>query len=418
VPGRALGVVLLLGGLGLVATLTLVPLPEQAAASSRTPITCLWCGDRGTIDVVLNLLLFAPLGAGLALLGIAPRRALVGMALVSLAVESVQFAAIPGRDASLSDLLTNTAGGGLGLLLARSWSSWILCGPVRARGLAFGAGAVWLFLALLSCLALRPAATSLQYYGQIAPELGDFTRYLGDVVTASADGVPVREGPLEYSGRVRAALDRGAFMFSARTLLGPIPVGLAPIVRIADADYSEIALLAQDGGSLVFRVRLSAARLGLRVPGVRLGGVFPPGAGLRRDVEGIFDGRSLAARVREGSTPREWRVLLGPHLGWALWLPVRFELRAGTAVLDALWIGAWFALCGWWLGRWPARRTMSRPLVVAVLAITSLGLIPAGFGFAPSPLHAWVAAALGAATGVLLASSVLARLGPPTGLHS
>jgi hypothetical protein len=414
---RRLGLVLLLGGAVLVAGLTLTPQPDQVVASGRTSMICLWCGDLGTIDVVLNLLLFVPLGAGLALVGVRPGLAVAGMALLSLAVETAQLTLIVGRDASLSDLLTNSAGGAAGVLLARSWRGWILCGPAEARRLALAAGIAWLLVAVLSCVALRPAPTTLLYYGQLAPELGGFALYRGEVVAATVSGLPVVEGPLRGSDRTQADLERGSFRFSARTRTGTAPLGLAPVVRLADQEYAEIALLGQDGDALVFRVRLAAARLGLRVPGARLAAVFPSGEraqGSTRDLEGDFDGHSLRVRAVDGGITREWRVAFGPHLGWALWLPVRFELRAGTIVLDVLWVAAWFGLGGWWLGRWPVRRPANRLGFVAVVAAMSLCLVPLLFGFPVSPLHAWIGAVIGAAAGLRLSRAILAHAAPPT----
>ncbi|HET7241044.1 MAG TPA: VanZ family protein, partial [Gemmatimonadales bacterium] len=62
------------------------------------------------MDVFLNLLLFVPLGAGLRLAGWRWRSVVLGAALVSFTVELLQYTVVTGRDASLSDLLTNTTG--------------------------------------------------------------------------------------------------------------------------------------------------------------------------------------------------------------------------------------------------------------------------------------------------------------------
>ena len=97
-------------GLVAIAILTLRPVPTQAAASASTPLLCLVCGSNGGADVFLNLLLFAPLGVGLRLAGWRWRSVVATAALVSFAVELLQFTVVTGRDASLSDLVTNTTG--------------------------------------------------------------------------------------------------------------------------------------------------------------------------------------------------------------------------------------------------------------------------------------------------------------------
>src|SRR5690606_2962780 len=71
---------------------------------------CLVCGSQGTVDVIQNLLLFAPLGAGLAMLGLPLTLAIAVAAATSLGVESVQATVLVGRAATLSDVVTNTAG--------------------------------------------------------------------------------------------------------------------------------------------------------------------------------------------------------------------------------------------------------------------------------------------------------------------
>jgi hypothetical protein len=111
----------LLTGLALLAigALTLWSAPSQVLQAQRTPVSCLVCGDVGGADVLLNLALFAPLGLGLAGLGRSLRVTLLIAFLVSFSVELLQYTVIIGRDATLSDLITNTAGGGLGWLVAR-----------------------------------------------------------------------------------------------------------------------------------------------------------------------------------------------------------------------------------------------------------------------------------------------------------
>ena len=86
-------------GLVAIAILTLRPIPTQAAAalSSSTPLLCLVCGSNGGVDVFLNLLLFAPLGVGLRLAGWRWRSVVATAALVSFAVELLQFTVVTGQ---------------------------------------------------------------------------------------------------------------------------------------------------------------------------------------------------------------------------------------------------------------------------------------------------------------------------------
>src|SRR5713101_9526749 len=103
---RRAGLALTAAALAVIAVATLVPQPSEAPSVAQIPIWCLVCGQFGTIDALLNVALFAPLGAGLLLLGLPLRRAVLIGAALSLAIETTQYFAIAGRDASLGDLLT------------------------------------------------------------------------------------------------------------------------------------------------------------------------------------------------------------------------------------------------------------------------------------------------------------------------
>jgi hypothetical protein len=78
------------------------------------------------VDIVLNILLFTPLGAGLALLGMRPRAALPLATALTVTIEVLQYRVIPGRDVSLRDVLCNTLGVALGIVVAGHWRKWLL----------------------------------------------------------------------------------------------------------------------------------------------------------------------------------------------------------------------------------------------------------------------------------------------------
>src|SRR5512138_2127128 len=82
---------------------------------------CLVCGDSGVADVVRNVVLFVPYGAALRATGM--RRALLLVLATSVMIELMQYRVIAGREGTLSDVLTNFAGGAIGIAIADRASS-------------------------------------------------------------------------------------------------------------------------------------------------------------------------------------------------------------------------------------------------------------------------------------------------------
>src|SRR5687767_7494401 len=95
----------------LISVATLTPSAETGA-----PSWCVPCALRHRAlvgDVIANLVLFVPLGFGLALAGVRPTIVIFGSLAVSLLVEGLQAYVIPGRVANLVDVVTNTTGASL-----------------------------------------------------------------------------------------------------------------------------------------------------------------------------------------------------------------------------------------------------------------------------------------------------------------
>jgi hypothetical protein len=87
------GAALAAAGVLAIAAATLTP----AAETARTPaFGCVICGPDGGLDALANVLLFVPLGAGLALRRWRPSRALAAVALTTLAVELLQLRLVTG----------------------------------------------------------------------------------------------------------------------------------------------------------------------------------------------------------------------------------------------------------------------------------------------------------------------------------
>ncbi|HET9293078.1 MAG TPA: VanZ family protein [Gemmatimonadales bacterium] len=376
--------------------MTLIPHPEEAARSAATPITCLVCGELGTVDVFLNVLLFVPLGLGLRLAGFSWRRTVALGAALSLGIELLQMKVIAGRDASLGDLITNSLGAGLGAWLAASGPGLLRPTLRSGRRLVLGWSALLILIYLGTSLALRPALpTGVPWWGQWAPDLGHLDRFPGRVLSVTAAGLPLPPGRAIDQRQLESALNTRTEL-TTTAVLGTATNSLAPIASIFDADRREVVLLGQDGTDLVWRVRMWSAKLGLRNPGVRLPGVLAPGAGDTVTATGRLRGPEFQIRADRGAIIRSWALPFSASWGWSLVLPWPYAFGPEARFLTALWVaGLLFPL-----GLWGVRAQQSGWALMAAIPIVLLAVIPATAGFSPVHWSEWLAAFTGLGAGV------------------
>ena len=366
----------------LIALATLWPMPGP----THTWGLCLICGGRGLADLLLNIALFMPLGAALALRGRSRGRITLLALLLSTGIELSQFY-IPGRDPSVSDVIANTCGALLGAFVVGSASSWL--NPRLA--LASRLSRTTTILATLICLAtgllLTPVYPDSPYFGLWTPELGRLEQYHGRVLSATLNGELIRDGPIAAADRVREALrSPDGYDLTIHAVLGPQPRGLSPLFAIVDQERREILLLGLDRDDLVLRLltRADDARLDrpeLRVPAWR--------QARSGDSVSVFilarPGRYAINGVEQGFT-------LGS--GWALLLYL--EHLPLKNVLSAAWIGALFLPSGLWA------RGRADVAIIAVGVLMGLLLIPALTGLQHTPPAQWLAVVLGVGAGAAL----------------
>ena len=141
---------------GLVALATLVP-GSPSASGGGTPFWCLTCGDFALADAVANVVLFVPLGWALGRARVPPIVGLAALVATTITVEWLQYTVVPGRDASLSDILTNPVGAAIGMAVpcvhrnittssGRVLWAATLYGVLLVAGLGVGEGAQALLL--------------------------------------------------------------------------------------------------------------------------------------------------------------------------------------------------------------------------------------------------------------------------------
>lgn len=376
---------------------------------------------------MLNVLLFVPLGVGLALSGIAGKRAVLTACILSAIIETTQLFFIPGRDATLGDVLTNTLGGSLGFAIARTAGIWLRPKPRIAIVLGLCWCAVWITIQTVSSIAFTPSLPESGYFGQIAPRLGNFEVFSGRVLATRIDDVALTDTRLNDAASIRRRLLRGATV--GATVLPDGPTNdIAPIVRVADDEQREIVLLAQDDQSLLFGLRTRAAILRLRSPLFAVAGVFAHSRSTKNSsgvstvnrsandsvsLAGSYDGRLARLTAQTNSASDERRVRVSSSLGWTLTMPFQWliEDTLGERVLSWIWMAFLMAPAGYWgahivLHRDPhANSTLVVLCLTAAAAILLAGLVAVeqGFGLPVATVRDWVASVSGIVAGGVLA---------------
>lgn len=399
--GQRPGVVIALAALAIVLTATLWPTPEAALAASSTPPTCLLCGERGAVDAILNVALFVPLGFGLARIGWPARNAVAIGFLVSLAIELLQFKAIPGRDASVGDLITNTVGAGLGTWLALFGRSVVLPVPRRARRLAALAAVGWFLAAVTTAWLAQPQETGARpFWGRWAPRYANTEPIAGVIVEAAIGGHDIDNGPI-LRAEVPGPLFGRDSVAVAVDVLGLLPIGTrAVILAVTDIRHGVLTQVDQDRCRIRFRLRSRSARYRLNIPAVQL----ENGCGQSpRDTVRI---RGRAARDRVSLAVLQsgvWKTEVVPITvgsGWLFLRPVDVAGRL-AGLIAACWIGGFLLPLGYW-----ARTGFpigASSIGTAGIVVLTLGVLPGVVGIAPSSIGDWVAAGISATVGLILA---------------
>jgi hypothetical protein len=395
-----------------IASVTLLPSSQRLTSA---PL-CLICGTLGGVDVLLNILLFAPLGLGLAMAGVPPARAIIGMCLYTLSIETAQTL-IPGRDASLSDLITNSAGGACGFFLGTRING--LVRPTRRAGLYMGAAwlGLWLPFQFLSGWLTISAATEVRYHGQIKRTLGSRRAFSGDVLSASVAGISIPDSSLGHAPAVASALNAED---GAQVAVTVVPRGrqsrLRSIARIVDEDLEEIMLVARYESDLIFGVRTHGAALRLRPLYFALRGAFPDAAdGDTVHLHARYARDALTLRMTTGGVARETRIRLAPAHSWRMFMPA--QLYADGSRSDRVFDAAWVALLLMPAAYWFATARGDRRLRAYALSIAAAGVgagvigVPALLGLSPPGV-----AELAGVTAATLLGAAMARGAKPAEL--
>jgi VanZ family protein len=330
-----------------------------------------WRGD--TIEFVLNVLLFVPLGVALVPSANA-RRALLAITATTLAIELLQYFVIAGRDGSIRDVIANIAGGGAGLFLAPYHRSLWRPDVATARRLAWSGTVLWIAHAVFAMVAFRPSVTDDPLFTHIAPELGGFDNFGGSVANASVNGATVFIGRFP-GGIADTSWESGPIELAATATTAPPTARLAPVLALIDSAGAQIALLAEMRGDLVFRARTLADRLGLRVPALLVDDAFATRTGGAPEPLRVTAARERytlsASTARADGYSRAGSITLNPSLGWTLWWPLAVPSSATMACMTWLWLALPIGVIAFWSAASatkPRAWTAALPVVVAMIA--------------------------------------------------
>jgi len=361
--------------------------------------------------------LFVPFGVALGATG---RGALLGLAIglaASLGIELAQFS-IPDRYPTLGDVLYNGFGTSAGVTL-HAWRRHLLRPDLRAaRRLTVAWCTLGIALVLGTPLALAPQLTEGGWSARWTPDLAYLGTYAGEVIEASIDTIPLRDGALAASASVRRALLDGA-RIEVAFVAGRAPERLSPILGLFDGAERELFLIGVDDRDLVIRYRTEGLGLRLGRPDFRVPDAtsrWMVGDTVRLTVAAIRHGvrvRVGGARPRGSAAPAggpptspDWEILRIPSArAWALLMyPDRLARRRGQ------WLDlAWMALLALPLGLWVAPKW----LPLAASAWMAALLIVPGVAVILSP-SGWGCAGVAAGAFAGLAARMWLRRGAPT----
>ena len=370
---------------------TLYPMESTAESGN---IACIICGDRGLADAIVNVVLFIPLGGAVALTG---RSALVALALggaLSCGVELAQITLIPGRDASLGDLVFNTLGAAAGVAIVTTSRWWLGYDRLRASRLSLLAAVFAAAIIAGTGLLFVPRMPEGAYFVMWRPVLRHLAPYVAPVRSATVGGDPVLPGRIDKPTRLRELLRAGA-PIRVGAVAAPRTSRQAAMFTIYDERKREIVLVGPDRDDLVFRMRMRSASAWLDQPDLRVVGGW-------RD---LVPGSEINVTARRSG--RNYCVGFGPQppcssgfsagMGWAIFL---YDENWPASVRSALNV-FWLALLGFPVGFW-ARRRWESLCALAVFA-AAVVVLPAWVGLLITPAQQVLGGIAGVGLGVVLA---------------
>lgn len=419
---RRAGMLFVTAALALIGWATLSPRGGGPGALQLAPY-CIWCGDARLTDAAANVVLFIPLGLGLVAAGMRASRAAACCMAVTVAIELLQLVSLPaGRVASVSDVVTNGAGGIAGAALAHHAQALLQPRRSLASTLALSWSAVACAIVACSAWALSmPASRADALDGDRPTPVQDrearlsplpFTPgygwFAGTVVGVIVDGIE-----LPHRGTGPAIVQSPVL---PRHIVHVAVVGRdrressIPMLYLHEPrEFRSTLVLSQRGSSVVLHAPTRGEQLGLVAPDLILRDVFPPTRAFTDTA--VFTGRTSGAALELEVEQRGRRQLAtmrrSPALGWSL---IQSLVPAGhrlAPLLSAFWMACLAFPAAYWA--WWSRQHRATVMLTA-FGLLSLCLLVSVryFDIAGIEAPGWYALVAGAALGMLAGNVSLA----------
>ncbi len=362
----------LFGALLFILGATLTPMD---AGSDPDFVACFLCGSRSSADALVNVILFAPLGLALALMGRTGIRWIGYAAALSATIEFAQLA-IPGRDPSLGDVCFNTLGAAIGQIVARVGFRSLASTERAAARRSFVASVAAVLVYGLTARLLAPMLPDSTYQVWWTPKLHQLEWYHARGLHVTLGSMTLRAGEIPPTPEFRRLLRTGAPL-RIEAIAGSRVRSLGPLFVVADEREREVLLIGPDRDDLVLRYRTHASEWRLDQPDLRLRGALA--RVVRGDTLVIEATRSTSGICLMLNGTGTCRLGYTIGSGWALLLfPEHFPPWL-QQLLGAAWVGAFLIPVGIWSRKRP------ETLLAAGILVAGLFFLPGRSGLLPTP---------------------------------
>jgi hypothetical protein len=277
---------------------------------------------------------------------------------MSIGIEVSQGLWLPGRDACLGDVLSNTTGGTVG------WLSYPVIVALTAPTVRLARrGSIVVLIAMASLwlgtgAALRPSLTDqAPWIGQPIHAGRGRQPFPGTLQQTTFNGIHVPNEPMDSTPNWRDSI---AVEIDATRRTDSLYLPGIVMLRVLDSARTPLVAIDQIGDAARVRLRLHGNDWKLHPVRWLVAGSLrmSPGQPWRFRWKWLRDRFTIASEPVNGPPNTLITVPLSIGLGWAFIHPFVSVIGSNRALWTALWIGWWFGLLGWlagalgWRARW------------------------------------------------------------------